>query len=168
MNIGRKVGGAAEQARASLAIIRHAVGKQGLPEEEHYFFRREMACAARIGRFYQRLPYWAFGCLSNYGYSLARPTIGIVALWIVAAFAYLLFHPVLEPVKTEFGAIGTAAGFSFSNLFAFLGFNRTLVDPELLESLPSGLTFLAAFQSVAGVILLFLLGLGLRNRFPLR
>ena len=38
-------------------MIRHAIAKQGLPEEEHYFFRREMRFRAKIGTVFERLPY---------------------------------------------------------------------------------------------------------------
>jgi hypothetical protein len=38
-----------EPSRESVAIIRHAVAKQGTPEDEHFFFRREMAFRARMG-----------------------------------------------------------------------------------------------------------------------
>ena len=39
------------QAKASCAVIRHNLGKQGLPEAEHFFYRREMALGKQIGRF---------------------------------------------------------------------------------------------------------------------
>ncbi len=37
----------AKDARDSYAAIRHAVAKQGLPDDEHFFFRREMHYAGR-------------------------------------------------------------------------------------------------------------------------
>ena len=74
----------AKQAKASCAVIRHALGKQGLPEAEHFFFRREMGFAARIGSPWERLPYLLFGWLSDYGYSIRRPLAWLGGLWSYA------------------------------------------------------------------------------------
>lgn len=64
-------------AKESCATIRHILANQGLPEDEHFFFRREMFFAGRIGSLWQRLPYLLFGLFSDYGHSIARP-----ALWL--------------------------------------------------------------------------------------
>jgi TM2 domain-containing membrane protein YozV len=58
-------------------------------------------------------------------------------------------------------------GLSFANLFAFLGLHR-LYFTHVLKDLPGLLQFLAGAQTVAGVVLLFFLGLGLHNRFRLQ
>ncbi|MEJ2019032.1 MAG: hypothetical protein P8X51_12290, partial [Maritimibacter sp.] len=60
-----------------------------------------------------------------------------------------------------------ALGLSFSNLFSFFGFGR-LFFSEVLEALPWYLQALSGFQTVSGFILLFFLGLGLRNHFRLK
>ena len=64
-----------EASRDSLAVIRHAIAKQGLPEEEHYFFRREMRFRAKIGTVFERLPYILYQELSDFGNSIVRPTV---------------------------------------------------------------------------------------------
>ena len=67
-----------EASRDSLAVIRHAIAKQGLPEEEHYFFRREMRFRAKIGTVFERLPYILYQELSDFGNSIVRPTVGLL------------------------------------------------------------------------------------------
>ena len=79
-----------EASRDSLAVIRHAVAKQGLPEEEHYFFRREMRFRAKIGTVFERLPYILYQELSDFGNSIIRPTVGLLALWVTFGLAYWL------------------------------------------------------------------------------
>ncbi|MDF9302246.1 pentapeptide repeat-containing protein [Tritonibacter mobilis] len=81
-------------ARESCATIRHLLTQQGLPEEAHFFFRREMRFASQIGSFWQRLPYLLFGWLSDFGYSIQRPLwwlagicfLGMAAFWTVFSF----------------------------------------------------------------------------------
>ena len=58
---------ALKKAKASCAVVRQVMGKQGLSEEEHFFFRKEMGFAAQIGGFWERLPYRAFGWVSDFG-----------------------------------------------------------------------------------------------------
>ncbi|MDJ0825947.1 MAG: hypothetical protein QNJ16_10635 [Rhodobacter sp.] len=61
-----------------------------------------------------------------------------------------------------------AVGLSFANLFAFLGFARLYFGEFLAEEAPTWVKVLAGGQTIAGVVLLFFLGLGLRNRFRLK
>ena len=157
-----------EESRESLAIIRHAVGKQGVPEDEHYFFRREMAFAARIDSPLQRFPYQVFGALSNFGYSLAKPTLWLAGVWFAGFLAYSYWLTWLAPALADAHPIFTAAGFSVAQLFGFLGFTGNYFRAEFLDALPTALKILAGLQTVAGVVLLFFLGLGLRNRFRLK
>ncbi len=77
-----------EASRDLLAVIRHAIAKQGLPEEEHYFFRREMRFRAKIGTVFDRLPYILYQELSDFGNSIIRPTVGLLALWVTFGLAY--------------------------------------------------------------------------------
>ena len=79
-----------EASRDSLAVIRHAIAKQGLPEEEHYFFRREMRFRAKIGTVFERLPYILYQELSDFGNSIIRPTVGLLVLWVTFGLAYWL------------------------------------------------------------------------------
>ncbi|WP_421701833.1 pentapeptide repeat-containing protein [Aliiroseovarius sp.] len=153
-----------EQARASCAVIRHALGKQGLPEEEHFFFRREMGFAGQIGPWWQRLPYRLFGAVSGYGHSIELPL-----RWLMLTFG-LPFGIYLAALQE--GPLGAddafrALGLCFSNTFRFFGFQR-LYFGEFLQSADQLIAGLASAQTVFGYTFLFFLGLGLRTRFRLR
>lgn len=157
------------QAKASCAVIRHTLGRQGLPEAEHFFYRREMGFAGQIGGWWQRLPYRAFGALSDYGFSIARPALWLLGLWVAVA---MVNHVVLQ-----WGAsMGTVAGYhpaqafglSFANLFPIFGLHKLWFAPEYLTALNGWLKLLGGVQAVLSLPLLFFLGLGLRTRFRLR
>lgn len=157
-----------EEAKASCARIRHAIAKQGLPEEEHFFYRREMGFDCRIGPIWQRLPYQLFGQLSDFGYSIQRPVEALLLLWISPAFYFLAHAQAYAGHVSVYPQIGRALALSFANIFNFLGFHRTFFAPDYVQNLPAFLQVLSGFQTVAGVVLLFFLGLGLRTRFRLR
>lgn len=158
-----------KEARETLAKLRHRMTSQGLPEEEHFFFRREMGFAAQIDPWGAGLPYRVFGALSDFGQSILRPAIGLLTLWVVGALIYTIsyawgaFDNGQPPSKILFGF-----GLSFANIFKFLGLQRSYFDVTFTQSLHPWLQVMGGFQTVAGFILLFFLGLGLRTRFRLR
>ncbi len=147
-------------AKASAAKLRHVMAKQALPEEEHFFFRREMHHAARAEPFWRTAHIYAYEALSNFGYSIMRPLGWIALVWAIGAWLYA--------IKAAMGW-GTGAAYSFATMFKFFGFQRTflLEETRSLETVPWMETF-AVGQTVVGFILLFFLGLGLRTRFRLR
>ncbi len=149
-----------KEIKASSARLRHAMAKQMLPEEEHFFFRREMWAAARSGKILPRMPILSFEFLSDYGYSISRPIGWLLCLWLIGIFVYV--------GRTTMGW-WDAAAYSFAAMFKFFGFQRTYLAKETLglADFPWMETF-AATQTVLGFILLFFLGLGLRTRFRLR
>lgn len=161
-----------KEAKDSCAIIRHAVAKQSLPDEEHFFFRREMEFARQVewankdaGRpYFKAWPYWLFKVMSGYGESMARPIE-----WLCAVFGFgfgaLLGH--FAAASGIWTALRLSAAISFSNLLPLFGFGRTFLKDEL-EGLTAGLQFLSGAQTVLALPLLFFLGLGLRKRFRLR
>ncbi|WOI34882.1 hypothetical protein R1T40_09200 [Tritonibacter scottomollicae] len=158
-------------ARESCATIRHVLTQQGLPEDAHFFFRREMRFAgmASAGRsFTERLPYLLYGWLSDFGYSIQRPLIGLLGLWFLGmAVLWAVFSfPGAASVLTQ-SDLGTAAALSFSNLFPLFGFGRVFLG-DVLTELPRWAQVLCGLQTVFSLPLLFFLGLGLRQRFRLR
>lgn len=160
-------------ARDSCAFLRHHLGKQGLPEAEHFFFRREMGFAQRIS-----LGSWvllgAFGLVSSYGHAVWRLVLFQVLLWLAG---FVIFQGcgradqfcMIDPPQNRLLPSGDAAGLSFSNLFRFFGF-QVVYFREFLGSddLADGYKVFASLQTVLSFILLFFLGLGLRQRFRLR
>ena len=132
-----------EASRDSLAVIRHAVAKQGLPEEEHYFFRREMRFRAKIGTVFERLPYILYQELSDFGNSIIRPTVGLLALWVTFGLAYWLGYY----GHSKFETMLPAFGLSFANIFGFLGFHGRFM-PNAFDNTPAWLVAASGFQSV--------------------
>ena len=156
------------QAKASCSAIRHVLGKQGLPEDEHFFFRREMGFAGQIGPWWQRLPYRLFGLLSEYGHSIWRPVVSLGLVWLVPALAYLLAWTWQDVSQDgQFGSL-RAFGFSFANTFKVFGFQRLYFDWNDIRAMAGWIQVLSAVQTILGVACLFFLGLGLRTRFRLR
>jgi hypothetical protein len=105
--------------------------------------------------------------LSDYGRSVVRPlvAVGVVTGVFGALYAQL-------STKLSFGA-ALPAGITYSggNMFAFVPIGRSALEQSRMElfsdRVPYELLWIGGFQSVLSVILLFLLGLGLRNMFRL-
>jgi hypothetical protein len=159
-----------ERARESCAAIRHMLDKQGLPEEAHFFFRREMEFAGQTGNFLHKALYRIYCALSNYGNSIMRPAIG---LFVVIALGWALIRRWLESGDLPEGALRStqpipeALVLSVANTLPFLGLSRATL-PDFHALAPPWLDLFSALQSLAGIVLLFLLGLGLRTRFRMR
>lgn len=152
----------AEQIRECCAAIRHVFAQQGLPEEAHFFFRRELGAAGKVGNCWQRLPYFLFRVFSDFGHSIVRPTLWLVGCWALGVAAFWGYF-----MSIGKGGLGTAIALSFSNLFPLFGFGR-LYFKEVIDALPAPLAAWSGFQTVFGLPMIFFLGLGLRQRFRLR
>jgi len=178
-----------DEARTSCAAIRHALNNQGLPEDEHFFFRKEMHFAGRpqlkadasasVKRadWWRRLPFRFFHLVSDYGNSIIRPLTGLFALWIIPALIYMVyfnwvgyFYGGMDDGKGNVIEIGCldSISLSFAAMFKFLGLQSVHFGAEYIRALHWSLELLTALQTLGGIILLFFLGLGLRTRFRLR
>lgn len=156
---------AGDQKRA-YNCLRLFMSKHQQIDEEMFFHRQEMACKAEIETGLVRYLFKAYGAVSDYGSSVVKPLVGLgVNLFI--GWVGFLFYLNWAKDTLEVNPIWVAFGVSFSNIFAFFGFGRLFLH-DLLKSMPDCMTLLAASQTVFGFIFLFLLGLGLRNRFRLR
>jgi hypothetical protein len=87
---------------------------------------------------------------------LVVAAVGAGAIWYSGAFWYFGAH-----------AFGEALGLSVANTLNVFGFRKDFF-PDSFNRLPWGLDFLAAIQSILGTILLFLFGLGIRNKFRMK
>lgn len=99
-----------------------------------------------------------YGWLSDYGRSYVRPLYGLL---ITAAAGVL-------PLWWHLCGLWRAIGHSLANTFGVFGFRRDLIGSDVLAALPGLLKVLAAAQTIAGIVLLFLLGVAIRNRFRMK
>ncbi len=105
------------------------------------------------------LPVALYGLVSDYGRSYARPLYALFAVAAVGTLV-LLLSGVLKPWQS--------LGLSLANTLNVFGFRKDFLDPQLFENLPVTLKILAALQTILGTILLFLFGLGIRNKFRMK
>jgi hypothetical protein len=87
-------------------------------------------------------------------------------LWLYPGLAFCAAKLTGTP-GADFWALLSSFGLSFANMFSFLGLQRTFFEDELGE-MNGALQFIAGVQTFMGFVLLFFLGLGLRNRFRLK
>lgn len=155
---------AAESKRA-YTRLRQVMNELHKPDDEHFFYRQEMRCKALLENIWNRWPFVLFRWMSDYGYSVTRPIAWLAAV-VVLGGAVIGSYLRTTGIPGN-GSIWQGLGVSFSNTFPFLGFSRKM-HPDFFEIAPAWLDALSAAQSILGVILLFFLGLGLRNRFRIK
>ncbi len=173
---------AAEQKRA-YNRLRLFMNKSLQLDEEQFFHRMEMRCKTRLARWYHKPLYWLYGGLSDFGNSVVRPIFGIGAVIAFGAVFMLWWQGVFHLIPQEagmdwtFGLTGKedtsaevrkAFGWGVSNTLPFLGFGRLYYGGEFAADLDWPLRVVGGVQTLLGFGLLFLFGLGLRNRFRLR
>jgi hypothetical protein len=134
---------------------------------------------------WQRLPNQLFACLSAYGFSLKRPLRALGILWFFPALIYAFWLICLGCVdcsgslqtcvaqqsacqSSALQSALTGSGLSLSNILQFTGLQRAYFGYSYISCLPSWLKFLGGAQTLLAIPLLFLLLLGLRNRFRLK
>ncbi len=156
---------AAEQKRA-YNRLRLFYNKTLQVKEEQFFHNREMTCEREMAGGLMRLVYGGYAVVSDYGYSVVRPVAGLGM--VIAAGWFVLVLSLARGEMTVNGLGLQALGLSVANTFSFLGFGRLFFGGEFYQKLPVVLQTLSGTQTVLGFILLFFLGLGLRNRFRLR
>lgn len=128
-------------------------------EDELMFFAEELKCRRVKGGQLGGWPIGAYGVLCNYGQCYMLPLGWLLAVILVGA---VQFWPALK------GDFLLSLALSTANTLAALGLRKELISPETLSKLPHWLRFFSGVQMVIGPILLFLIGLGLRNRFRLK
>lgn len=128
-------------------------------EDELMFFAKELECRRVAMGLLRGLPIGVYGVLCDYGQSYLRPLgwlltlilVGAVQFWPVLGWDFLL-----------------SLGVSTANTLGPLGLRKELIEAGMLPDLSRWLRFLSGAQMVLGLIFLFLIGLGLRNRFRMK
>jgi hypothetical protein len=135
-------------------------------EDEQRFFRRELRARRGLnsilsGKWLLNVGYQA---MSDYGNSVTRPVLWLFGLFLAGAaiFARAPIHcGTPMPIRL-------ALKLSFANIFVFLPDKREIMIPEMVACLSDTTRLVGALQSISGVVLLFLLGLAIRNRFRMK
>lgn len=155
------------QGKAAYTRLRQMMNDLAKVDEEYFFYRQEMRCKAAIEHWPDNWVIKGFGGLSDFGFSITRPLLALFAMWCVPAIVYLgHYAPAIMDGSVEMSPLGPF-GLSFGFLFSFFGFPKLFFEP-VVDGMGPVLTLLAGVQTIMGFVLLFLLGLGLRNRFRLK
>jgi hypothetical protein len=138
-------------------------------EDELDFFSREMRCRRVSQGAWRGLPLATYGALCDYGSSYIRPLSILLVTILVGAVPFWAHFGgfTLRPFAYA-GHAREAFGLSFANTFSVLGIRKDLMAANILENLPGWLKIVATGQTVVGTVLLFLFGLGARNRFRMK
>lgn len=128
--------------------------------DEQFFFAKELRARRALEKrgSLRWLFNYAYEISSSYGQSVGIPIYWLFILFVIGV-AIFAIAPVHNGAPL---AIDLAAGVSATNLLSFLPYK-----PKL-EDLSTSAKIVGDIQSVLGIVLLFLLGLALRNRFRMR
>ena len=131
--------------------------------EAQFFFAHELRAQRERETRYspRRALNFAYQILSGYGQSVRLPVFWLVMVFIFG-FGFFALVPVYNGAPISYGE---AAGLSITNLISFLPYK---VDNDISAHLSPFAKIIGDLQSLLGVILLFLLGLALRNRFRMK
>ena len=138
--------------------------------DEHFFFRQEMRCRRAFENFFIRFSYVFYDVVSDYGYSIGRAfswwlghiLLGAVVIWFNTKKSYNNVCDLADNFLLDLTS-------SFSNAHGFLPFHNGPLK-RCYEHFAKDDIFniIWGFQTVIGIILLFMLLLTLRIRFRLK
>jgi hypothetical protein len=129
-------------------------------EDEFDFFALELQSRrVLLGRWGWGLPIAIYGAFSDFGRSYLRPLVALFYLALICTLAFLSSDS-LSPWQS--------LGLSFANSLNVFGFRKDFFEPAVIARLPAWLDVISATQTILGAILLFLFGLGIRNKFRMK
>jgi hypothetical protein len=135
-------------------------------EDEQSFFRKELRARRGLARVLSGgwLLNFVYQVSSDYGNSVGRPLLWLFGVFAAgtATFAGAPLH-CGPPMPIE-----RAAWLSFSNIFVFLPTKHEIMTDTMVKCLANMAQVVGVMQSLLGVVLLFLVGLALRNRFRMK
>lgn len=127
-------------------------------------FAMEVDSSSREG--WEYFPALVYRALSNYGRSISRPLWWLLGIWILSIGVLLLkadiddgWADLIAPVGLI--SLGYTMPLPVGSSDAILSAKETLFP----DGLPAGMTILFWIQSLISYVLIFLAGLGIRNRF---
>lgn len=149
----------------SYAILQRFAAESRKSELERFFLRQEWASKEALSQStIDRRTSQAFGFFADYGNSFAWPAFWLAVVWgscwgIIGSFLRYGNH---SP-----NPIGDGAMIALGNTLPFINISEKM-HQDFYKQFPWWLDLLSAAQSILGIILIFFIGLGLRNRFRLK
>ncbi len=135
-------------------------------EDELFFFCKELRARRKLMPLWSaaRLLNYLYEALSGYGQSTNKPLLWLCGLFILgsAGFAWLFNN-----AGTPWTILHTAS-LSFASISLIFPIHNEIMTPHVFASLSNPAKIIVVMESFIGTLLLFLLGLALRNRFRMR
>lgn len=156
----------AEEGRVSYMFLRRIASSNHDTDLEHFFLRQEMRCKEQLSEGADKITFMLFRILSGNGTSIKRPLTGIL---LITAFGWPIFSSFLKNSASTVSNQPMLDGLTTSlvSTLPFLRLNSKLSQAYAMHA-PASLDILSYAQTTLGIILLFLLGLGLRNKFRIK
>lgn len=102
---------------------------------------------------------------SDYGMSVSKPLKGLLSFFAIFGMIFFIFSP--NQVAPVSATTKEKLGFSLAN--SFIGTFIPLANLKILSSpLSAGMIFIIGLQAILSIALLFLLALGIRNKFKIK
>ncbi|MBP5858157.1 pentapeptide repeat-containing protein [Marivibrio halodurans] len=158
--VPRRDGPAARRQADAYERLKLEMDRLNRHEAELDFFARELMARRWCVPWHRAWLIAAYGMVSDHGRSLFWPLWTGFVLWFAGALGYAM----LDPARWD---EHEAMGFSAASLGAILGTRRE-VFPEAMHHAEWPVAILSTGQGIAGAVLIFLIGLALRNRFRIR
>ncbi len=117
--------------------------------------------------FFKNVLDMCYSFFSNYGRSVLRPLFALITTWLLFAGIYSYFAVKWCLTLRSYWDMFQLAAI---NSLPFVPIGKPLRDEVFTEyslDLITGLSLIMGFQSLVSVVLIFLIGLGLRNQFRL-
>jgi hypothetical protein len=112
-------------------------------------------------------PISIYGAVADYGGNYWYPLGWLAGVVMVGALLLLPYFDLIRNQPLE-ASIADSYCLSLANTLNVFGFRKEFFDSRFLAGLPAGIKFLSGFQTILGTVLLFLFGLGIRNRFRMK
>jgi uncharacterized protein YjbI with pentapeptide repeats len=147
-------------------------------DQELRFFGYELSVRGRMARWPVNWLYGLYEGLSDYGRSMGRPVLGLAMLTLLfGLFYYVGMDRQIMPDRGQY--VEDVASFTMSNVLPAVGglnparrdLYQRLFNPDEKKSgidIPFGIELLSIVQASSGIVLFFLLSLGIRNRFRIK
>ena len=102
---------------------------------------------------------------SDYGMSVSKPLKGLISFFAIFGTTFFIFFPNQVTPKD----VTTIEKFGFSLANSFIGTLFPLANLKILSNSSSaGMIFIIGLQAILSIALLFLLALGIRNKFKIK